>query len=234
MEHDRSPHRYSAAVDMQSMTLQTGEPRWPVAVAVAVVIMILSFLPGTVRILPLWVTWALGIALFAPSFLAKFLAGGGRWLRVERMTFRVFVVVAGFGSVANLVHVIVVVLGQADHYSGQQLFASSTAIWVTNVLVFSILFWRTDRGGPEARTDRAGGMSDWLFPQEGAPVEDVPTAWRPTFVDYLYLGFSTATAFSTTDVMPLTTRAKLLMMLESTISLVTIVVVVSRAINVLG
>jgi hypothetical protein len=62
----------------------------------------------------------------------------------------------------------------------------------------------------------------------------VPSDWRPTFVDYLYLGFSTATAFSATDALPLTARAKLLMMLESSISLVTLVVVVSRAMNILG
>jgi len=74
---------------------------------------------------------------------------------------------------------------------------------------------------------------DCLFPQAGAP-EDSPPGWRPTFVDYLFLGFSTATAFSPTDALPLTPRAKLLMMLESAISLATIVVVAARAINVLG
>ena len=73
---------------------------------------------------------------------------------------------------------------------------------------------------------------DWLFPQAGIP-EDVPPDWRPLFFDYLFLGYNTATAFSPTDVLPLTHRAKLLMMLESTISLLTLVIVVSRAINVL-
>jgi hypothetical protein len=80
----------------------------------------------------------------------------------------------------------------------------------------------------------SGTRTDWLFPQESAPAGAVPAGWRPTFVDYLYLSFSTATAFSTTEVAPLTARAKLLMMLESTISLVTIVVVASRAINMFG
>ena len=76
-------------------------------------------------------------------------------------------------------------------------------------------------------------MPDWLFPQESAP-GGVQADWRPMFVDYLFLSYSTATAFSATDVPPLTRRAKLLMMAESTISLVTMVVVASRAINVLG
>jgi hypothetical protein len=83
-----------------------------------------------------------------------------------------------------------------------------------------------------ARNVRDRGRTGF-FPQEGAP-RDVPPDWRPTFVDYLFLGYSTATAFSTTDVMPLTSRAKMLMMLESTISLATIVAVMSRAINILG
>jgi uncharacterized membrane protein len=107
-------------------------------------------------------------------------------------------------------------------------------VWVTNVLVFSLLYWQIDRGGPEARMAHARSKPDWLFPQEGAPAEDVPPGWRPAFVDYLYLGYSTGTAFSTTDAMPLTSRAKLLMMLESTISLLTVVVVASRAINILA
>jgi uncharacterized membrane protein len=106
-------------------------------------------------------------------------------------------------------------------------------MWVVNVLTFSLLYWQLDRGGPEALANNTSPMPDWLFPQEGAR-EDVPPDWRPTFVDYLFLAYSTATAFSTTDVMPLTSRAKMLMMLESTISLVTIVAVMSRAINILG
>jgi hypothetical protein len=106
-------------------------------------------------------------------------------------------------------------------------------VWVTNVLTFSLLYWQIDRGGPEARANNAITRPDWMFPQTGAP-GDAPPDWRPKFVDYLVLGFSTATAFSPTDALPLTSRAKMLMMLESTISLVTIVVVASRAINILG
>jgi uncharacterized membrane protein len=117
---------------------------------------------------------------------------------------------------------------------GLQLLGSSIAIWLTNVLAFSVLYWQIDRGGPEARMNTAGARPDWLFPQTGASADDVPTGWRPTFVDYLYLAYSTATAFSTTEVAPLTSRAKMLMMLESSISLMVILVVASRAINILS
>jgi hypothetical protein len=100
-----------------------------------------------------------------------------------------------------------------------------------NVLTFSLLYWQIDRGGPASLVNDT--KKDWLFPQEGVR-ENGALNWRATFVDYLYLAFSTATAFSSTDVLPLTSRAKMLMMLESAISLVTTVAVASRAINILG
>ena len=112
------------------------------------------------------------------------------------------------------------------------LLSSSLAIWVTNVLAFALLYWQVDRGGPYARAMKLSTKPDWQFPQAEAP-EDRKADWRPLFVDYLFLGFNTATAFSPTDASPLTTRAKLLMMLESTISLITLVVVAARAINVI-
>jgi hypothetical protein len=108
------------------------------------------------------------------------------------------------------------------------------AVWVVNVLVFSLLYWQIDRGGPEARINSWGARPDWLFPQGGAEAEIVPAGWNPAYVDYLFLAYSTSTAFSATDTLPLTSRAKLLMMLESSISLVTILVVAARAINILG
>ena len=91
-----------------------------------------------------------------------------------------------------------------------------------------------DRSGrPRSPAERRGRKPDWFFPQTGVP-EQAPPEWRPTFIDYLFLAFSTATAFSPTDALPLTSRAKLLMMIESSVSLVTIVTVAARAINLLG
>ena len=112
------------------------------------------------------------------------------------------------------------------------LLSSSLAIWVTNVLTFSLVYWQIDRGGPYARASGTSAKPDWLFPQAAAPETTSPD-WRPLFLDYLFLGFNTATAFSPTDAMPLTRRAKMLMMLESSISLLTLVIVAARAVNVL-
>ena len=122
------------------------------------------------------------------------------------------------------------------HPSGANVFSllsSSVVIWVTNVLTFSLLYWQIDRGGPYARASNLSIKPDWVFPQPATP-EDLPPDWRPLFLDYLYLGYNTATAFSPTDALPLTHRAKMLMMIESTIALLTMVIVLARAINIIA
>ena len=210
------------------------EPRWPVAIAILAVILLLALLPGRLMLVPSWVPYVVGIVVLVPMAAVGLTAAKAQWLRVERMITLLFFVFTGAGTLANLANLIGAMVRRSAEISGLQLLTSSIAVWVTNVLMFSLLYWQIDRGGPESRASHAGPRPDWLFPQEGAPAEDVPPGWRPAFIDYLFLGYSTATAFSTTDVMPLTSRAKLLMMLESTISLATIVVVAARAINILG
>jgi hypothetical protein len=138
------------------------------------------------------------------------------------------------GIVASLAYLVAFMVRRSTEIHGLELLTSSISVWVNNVLMFSLVYWQVDRGGPGVRASGARPRPDWLFPQEGTRSEDVPPGWRPTFVDYLFLAFSTATAFGATDVVPLTHRAKLMMMLESSISLVTVVVVAARAINVLG
>ena len=210
------------------------EPRWPIALAILVVLFLLAVLPDRVRLLPMWVTYVVGFGVLMPIDAVGLTAPKTRWLRVERTVTLLFFVVAGTGTLANLVNLIGEMLNRSAEIDGLQLLTSSIAVWVTNVFMFSMLYWQIDRGGPEARVNNASTRPDWLFPQEAAPAKDVPHGWQPTFVDYLYLGYSTATAFSTSDVMPLTPRSKLLMMLESTISLITIAAIASRAINILG
>lgn len=209
------------------------EPRWPVALAVLAVLYLLVELPGRIRILPVWCVYAGAVVVLVPMGAVWLTGGEARWLRVERAITLLFVLGGGLGNLANLAHLISAMVHRPTEVSGLQLLTSSVGVWVTNVLVFSLLYWQMDRGSPEARASNAGTRPDWLFPQTEVP-EDAPPNWHPTFVDYLSLGFSTATAFSPTDAMPLTSRAKLLMMLQSLISLLTIVVVASRAINILG
>jgi len=116
-----------------------------------------------------------------------------------------------------------------------ELLSSSIAIWVSNVVLFGLIYWQIDRGGPARREcAETTAPPDWFFPRDQALEAFGEPGWRPLFIDYLFLGFSTATAFSAADAQPLTARAKLVMMTESSISLLTLVVVAARAINVLG
>lgn len=210
------------------------EPRWPVVLTILAVILLLTLLPGPIRLLPLWVTYVVGGAVLVPIAAVGLTGAQARWLRAERTVTLLFFVVTAGGSLANLANLLFAMAKKPEGITGLQLLASSVAVWVTNVMTFSLLYWQLDRGGPEARVNRTGARTEWFFPQEGDALSAAPAEWQPTFVDYLYLAYQTATAFSTTDVLPLTARAKLLMMLESTISLVTIVVVASRAINIFG
>lgn len=105
-------------------------------------------------------------------------------------------------------------------------------IWLTNVVVMALWYWELDRGGTSARARNVHSRTDFLFPQMTAP-QFAKADWEPTFFDYLYFSFTNATAFSPTDVLPLTRWAKMLMMLQSLVSLLTVALIIARAINAL-
>ena len=136
-----------------------------------------------------------------------------------------------FGALARLI--VAILSGHAA--SGKTLLLDATNIWATNVVVFALWFWSLDRGGPAARGLISENKSDFLFTQQQAGVVDRDQFkdWSPGFIDYLFLAFTNATAFSPTDTFPLTARAKFLMMTEATISLCTIAIVASRAVGIL-
>jgi hypothetical protein len=202
--------------------------------AVLFVLLLLAILPGRVRLFAPWVPWVVAVALLLPMGATAATSSRAFWVRVERVSTVIFSLVIAALTLDTLVYLVRSMVSRSTELGGLELLASSIGVWVTNVVAFSLLFWQIDRGGPGGRSGVGAPRPDWLFPQPEAPVEEVPPGWNPAFVDYLFLGFSTATAFSATDALPLTPRAKLLMMVESSISLATIVVVASRAINILG
>jgi hypothetical protein len=116
--------------------------------------------------------------------------------------------------------------------SGGALLAAGGLVWVSNCLAFGLLYWELDSGGPAARAHGLPAHPDFAFPQQLNP-ELAPEHWRPRYVDYLYLGFTAATAFSPTDAMPLRAWNKIAMMAQSVISLVLLGLVIARAVNVL-
>jgi hypothetical protein len=208
------------------------EPRWPPALAIFVVFALLAVLPHHVQITPAWVRYIVVLAVLAPMMAVKLSKASAFWLLVERRVIMLFAAAYAVNTTAELADMIGIITLHPPETRQISLLSSSLAIWVTNVLTFSLLYWQIDRGGPHARASGKSAQPDWLFPQAGAPEETAPDR-RPLFLDYLFLGYNTATAFSPTDAMPLTPRAKMLMMLESTISLLTLVIVAARAVNVL-
>jgi len=138
-------------------------------------------------------------------------------------------------SIANLVSLFLLVhyLLKGGRAGGHALILSGVVLWVTNVLLFALWYWELDRGGPVARGLHDEALPDFLFPQM-TDSRWAPADWMPGFVDYLYVSFTNATAFSPTDTMPLTQVAKLLMAVQSLASLLTIGLVVARAVNILA
>lgn len=133
-----------------------------------------------------------------------------------------------------LVAVISALLYGAKDTNGQSLLLDALNIWFTNVVIFALWFWNLDHGGPAMRGLADYGAPDFLFPQMLAGNLPAGEQWSPGFVDYLYVSFTNATAFSPTDTMPLTARSKLLMMAEAASSLLTVGVVAARAVNILA
>ncbi len=208
------------------------ESRWPPVLAILAVLGLLAVLPHHVTVMPTWVFRLVGFTVLLPMIVVSLTTANTLWLRVERSVIILLAVAYFVNTAAELADMIGIITLHPPETRQISLLSSSLAIWVTNVLTFSLLYWQIDRGGPLARASGMSAKPDWLFPQATAPEHALPD-WRPLFLDYLSLGFNTATAFSPTDAMPLTRRAKMLMMLESTISLLTLVIVAARAVNVL-
>jgi hypothetical protein len=209
------------------------EARWPVILAILVVLLLTATLHDRVQVVPNWLRYTLSSLVIAAIAAVPFMGARTRWVKLERLLILIFFGIMEIGIMVSLARLIDGIVNKTQEIDGLRLLTSSVVVWMTNVLMFSLLYWQLDRGGPEIRGRSQGSRPDWLFPQAEVP-EDVSPHWQPTYVDYLFLSFTTATAFSPTDALPLTARAKLLMMLESLISLTTIVVVASRAINILS
>ena len=139
----------------------------------------------------------------------------------------------GFISLANALLLVAVIgsLVEGTETSGAQLLLKAITLWGTNVITFGLWFWEVDRGGPVRRLRSDAPLPDFQFPQMENPQFAEPD-WQPQLVDYIYISLTNSIAFSPTDAMPLTRRAKLLMLAESTISAVTVLLVAARAVNI--
>lgn len=197
------------------------------ALALLLLIVVLDSL-DRYRIAPAWLPES-GLAVVILVVAVATLTNSQAWRRIELVVLWVAVLLALGYNVFNLYSVTYKMVFQAVEAS--KLFYTALAIWITNVLAFSVLYWLLDGGGPDAR-GRGGVYPDFDFPASDVP-QKVKPGWQPGVVDYLFLGFTTATAFSPTEAQPLTARAKLLMIAEGLISLTTVAIVGARAINII-
>jgi uncharacterized membrane protein len=155
-------------------------------------------------------------------------------VRHSRFRRHVAIGMIGFVSAANIVALVRLSnrLLQTNERNGHALILSGIVLWCTNVLLFGLWYWEVDRGGPAARARNERDFPDFLFPQMTDP-RWAPKHWMPRLVDYLYVSLTNATAFSPTDTLPLSHTAKWLMSAQSIASLVTVGLVVARAVNIL-
>jgi uncharacterized membrane protein len=183
------------------------------------------------------VSWGIWALLAIPGLLLcvdLWLGARGPALIRSRTNALALLGVIVAGNVVGLVLLIAALITTpSDEIGGGQLLCTAVLIWFANLVVFGVWFWEIDCGGPFVRSRTVRTKPDFQFPQDDNPGL-AGDGWRPRVWDYLYVSLTSASAFSPTDTMPLTLKAKLLVGLESTVSLVIVVLVTARAVNVLG
>ena len=207
-----------------------GEQRWPVTVVVLIVIYLQVTLPSSLNI-----KFPIAVCVVEVVLLALVTVLNPNRINQHLPTPRTLgLVLAGLMTASNLVSIVRLISsllhgGVTDALS---LVASGGSIWFTNVVVFGLWYWEFDRGGPGARAEARYQVPDFMFPQMSDPDLAEPN-WNSRFFDYLYISFTNSSAFSPTDVLPLTRWAKALMLIQSVTSLIVVALVIARGVNIL-
>ncbi len=199
--------------------------------AVVIIIAGQTWVAASLSLRPVWllptiagILLVASVAVYIPSRTEP-----SRALRVFSLSLVGVLVIADMVSLVLLVRGVFV----GSRLSPSGLLLAGAALWVVNVAVFALMYWELDGGGPEARADGCQDYPDLVFPQQQEDQQGLaPADWKPTFPDYLFVSLTSATAFSPTDAMPYSKRAKLVMGIESTFSFVVAAMLVARAINI--
>ena len=198
---------------------KSGEPTWHIWLAVLVAIGLQLLLKDELVFSSKYSIASLEVILLFILVIPQILP------KVKRLFALCLVSLVSVANLASLGLVVQALLASGKQAGGHQLLVSSVAIYLTNIIIFGILYWELDNS--------QDNITDFQFPQANA-APSVAKVWAPTFFDYLYVSVTNATAFSPTDTLPLTHRAKLLMTIQSLTSLVTVALVAARAVNILG
>lgn len=207
------------------------EHRYPVLVVTILALLVYLLLPPTVTFLPSWIIPAVGAAVLVPLVLQnpRRLDSETTWSRWIGVGFAI-----GLALVNQVYIVLIIRLLVNGAVSGPGVLLTAAGVWVTNVVAFALVYWEIDKGGPVAR--RLEGLSDDARQDFRFPQQDNPSGvegWMPQFFDYAYFSLTNMMAFSPTDVMPLTQRAKGLMAYQALTGFVILALVISRAVNIL-
>ena len=200
------------------------EPRWPATVALLAIGLLQFALPHSMTIGPDWLPLVIVCVLLVPIIVAR-----QRGLHQLNHSMSVVLAVIITGELITAVLALAAALPTHSEPPAALLKAAAD-LWVTNVLVFAYWYWKLDAGGPNVREVRGHQNGSFFFPQFQ---KNHTVHWRPGFIDYLFLAFTTSTAFSPTDTPVLSQWAKVLMMLQATIAFSTVTVLIARAINIL-
>lgn len=217
------------------------EHRWPAGVAIIVVLVLYALLPSDLIFLNGYAVIALCLVLFVPAIIInprRFTKQTG-WSRAITLALVLVITIVNQITLLRLVIELV-----SSNHEGPALLLAALQVWVTNVIGFALLFWELDRGGPVARSTRVREdlrAADFRFPQdedhdastEVAARSAMRAGWQPTFVDYFYFSATNSMAFGPSDAMPLTHRAKLLMIWEAFAGFVILALVIARAVGLI-
>ncbi len=223
--------------------------RWLARAAVVVIVGLQTVIVNDLSFGPWWLGPAVELALLIPlsigtAWTQRSAARAGteqEWDHVgarRKWARRLAIVMTAVSTVLNFAALFLLTkaIFQGHAGTGRTLLLDAINIWATNVVIFALWFWTLDRGSPSSRGLVLPDRRDFLFTQQQQAPDINPTFadWSPGFMDYVFLAYTNATAFSPADTFPLTVRAKLLMMAESFISLITIALVASRAVGILS
>ena len=228
---------------MAQQRRSAAEYRWPPVVAIVVALALYATLPSDVPVVLRAVVVVLGVVLIVPVVLLnpRRVDRETRWSRGLSTAQVLLLLIANHAALAFVIHALLT----AKPSDGPVILLATLQVWVTNVIAYGLAYWEIDRGGPVARTVQPRNRlphADFRFPQDedADAVREVSagssekSGWVAAFIDYLYFSLTNSMAFSPTDVMPLTTRAKIAMGLEAFVAFVILALVIARGVSLLS